>query len=226
MKANTFLTVLDRVDKSIKDMQDYAAVTRHHYSSGNLKEAYEAALKLEEFSERGVLLTRVLPAYTGNKHADNEVENIIRLCMPIEIGFTVRGWFVIRIPALLPKKEKGSVDYIRKSLYIAMQDFFNQRPRVRYNCCVLAYRHVYSRDRPEREMRDHDNIEVNAVSDIIAMYALSDDAPNFCSHYYTSAAGNEDRTEVYVVPKDDFPVWFQEEKSIPDEGVKLYENRL
>ena len=59
--------------------------------------------------------------------------------------------------------------------------------------------------------RDHDNIEVNMVSDIVAMYVLADDCPSVCSHYYCSAAGEEDRTTVYVVPKQDFPKWLQEE---------------
>ena len=48
--------------------------------------------------------------------------------------------------------------------------------------------------------------------------------PNVCTHYYCSAAASEDRTEVYVVPKHDFPVWFVEEKAMPDKGVMLYEN--
>ena len=74
-------------------------------------------------------------------------------------------------------------------------------------------------------MRDHDNIEINMVSDIIAMYVMPDDGPATCAHYYLSAVGNGDRTEVYVVPKSEFPMWLAQEKSIPQEGVKLYENR-
>ena len=73
-------------------------------------------------------------------------------------------------------------------------------------------------------MRDHDNIEVNKVADIVAMHVLSDDNPSVCSHYYCSASASEDRTEVYVVPKHDFPRWFIEEKAMPDKGVMLYEN--
>lgn len=37
-------------------------------------------------------------------------------------------------------------------------------------------------------------------------------------------AASEDRTEVYVVPKHDFPMWFVKEKAMPDKGVMLYEN--
>ena len=72
-------------------------------------------------------------------------------------------------------------------------------------------------------MRDHDNIEINMVSDIVAMYVMPDDGPAVCAHYYCSAAAEQERTEVYVVPKSDFPAWLSGEAAMPDGGVKLYE---
>ena len=97
---------------------------------------------------------------------------------------------------------------------------------MRYQDCVLIYRHVYDRARPERKMRDHDNIEINMVSDIVAMYVMPDDSPAVCSHYYCSTAGQEERTEVYVVPKKEFPIWLAMENTMPDEGVELYEKKV
>ena len=66
---------------------------------------------------------------------------------------------------------------------------------------------MYCRDRPERRRRDHDNIEVNCVADTIALFVLLDDSPSVCSHYYCSAAGDTDCTEVFVIPHADFPLW-------------------
>lgn len=103
-----------------------------------------------------------------------------------------------------------------------MKDFFRYKSPVRYTDCVLIYRHVYAKTRPERKRRDHDNIEINMVSDIIALYVMEDDAPSFCRHYYCSAAAMEERTEVYVVPNEDFPLWLKIEKSMPEEGIPLY----
>lgn len=74
------------------------------------------------------------------------------------------------------------------------------------------------------QYRDHDNIEVNMVSDTVAMYVLTDDAPPCCDHFYCSAASTQERTEVYVVPARDFPQWLVLEPLIPDEGVTLHEN--
>ena len=223
---STFQKALDKIDAKIQELHEQAFSVRRSYQDGNIKQAYESALRLEEVSEKTVLLTRALPAYTGNPKARLETENLIKLSIPIEIGFTEEGWFSLRIPALLPKRDAGSADYIRSSLYLAMREFFLDSQPVRYNDCVLIYRHIYARDRPERKKRDHDNIEVNMVSDIVAMYVLPDDGPSVCSHYYCSAQGQSDRTEVYVVPQCEFTGWLENEKQMPEQGVKLYEKRL
>ena len=223
---STFQKALDKIDAKIQELHEQAFSVRRSYQDGNIKQAYESALRLEEVSEKTVLLTRALPAYTGNPKARLETENLIKLSIPIEIGFTEEGWISLRIPALLPKKDAGSADYIRSSLYLAMREFFLDSQPVRYNDCVLIYRHIYARDRPERKKRDHDNIEVNMVSDIVAMYVLPDDGPSVCSHYYCSTQGQSDRTEVYVVPQCEFTGWLENEKQMPEQGVKLYEKRL
>ena len=75
-------------------------------------------------------------------------------------------------------------------------------------------------------MRDHDNIEMNMVSDIVAMYLMPDDAPTVCSHYECSVKGEDDRTEVYVIPKIDFAVWLLQENERFSEEENSYEMAL
>ncbi len=220
-----FIKVLDKVELAKRSMEAQMAYVRRFYQDADLQAAYEAALRLEEISEKLVLFTRRLPAYTGSPVAEAAVENCMAESIPVEIGFTAEGWFALRIPALLPKKASGSADYVRSFLYPAMRRFFQAQPPVRYRDCVLVYRHVYGRDRPERRYRDHDNIEVNMVSDIVALYVMPDDSPKVCSHYYCSVSGADDRTEVYVVPKEDFPLWLVTERAASDKGVKLYETQ-
>lgn len=220
-----FLDTMGKVEKLGKRFGEQLSSVRWFYEDGSVYEAYLHALNLEETAERMVLLVRTLPAYTGVPDARHETERRMEECIPIETGFTAEGWFSLRIPALLPKKAGGSADYVRSFLYPGMRRFFEKQPPVRYRDCILIYRHVYDRDRPERRMRDHDNIEINMVSDIVAMYVMPDDSPAGCSHYYCSAEGEEDRTEVYVVPKWDFPIWLVKETGMPDKGVELYEKR-
>ncbi len=184
----------------------------------------QEALSVAVVAEKVTLLARSLPVHTGHPEARRWVEKVWRQEIPAEIGFTERGWFSLRMPLLLPKKAGGSANYIRDFLYPAMRDFFEGKPAVRYSDAVLIYRHVYARDYPERQKRDHDNLEINMVSDTVALYVLPDDGPSVCAHYYCSAAAEIERTEVYVVPKADFAEWLAEEPQMPTEGVKLYEN--
>ena len=222
---NSFVQTLAKLESQVKKLNVLLSNTKFMYENGNIELAYEIAMRMADVAERTVLLARALPAYTGNPLAGSEIQNLIDVSIRIEIGFTEQGWFTIRIPLLLPKKEDGSADYVRSFLYPAMQRFFHNKEPVRYGGCVLIYRHVSSLYRPERKRRDHDNIEINMVSDIIALYVMEDDAPSLCSHYYCSAAAEEERTEVYVIPKTDFSAWLEAEKTMPDEGVKLYDER-
>lgn len=220
---NSFQKVLDRVEKKAVKLWDQLSLVKDFCQKHQMRIAYEQALRLEETAERLVLLTRVLPAYTGSNVAGMEVENTIKLCIPVDMGFTTEGWFRLCIPALLPKKGSGSADYIRSFLYPAMQEYFQGKEPVRFTDCVLVYRHVYSRDRPERRMRDHDNIETNMVSDIVAMYVMPDDAPSVCSHYECSVMGENDCTEVYVIPRMDFQQWLSQENERFGEEKNVHE---
>jgi len=111
------------------------------------------------------------------------------------------------IPALLPRKERGNQDYIQENLYPAMKRFVEARPPVHFEKSVIVFRHVYDRQRPERLLRDHDNIELNAVVNVVVFYLLRSDGPKWLEHYYCAARGEADATEVYLVPQDDFDIF-------------------
>lgn len=186
------------------------------------KMALERALTVSRFSERIALIARSLPVYTGHPDAGKLVREGLMEEIPVELGFTREGWFCLRMPMLLPRKEKTSRNYIRGYLYPALERFVREKGWIRYPDCVLIFRHIYDRKRPERYYRDHDNIELNTVVDAVSMFLLVDDTPMRCRHYYCSAAATNEHTEVYIVPKDDFPQWLAMEKDIPDAGVFLY----
>ena len=185
--------------------------------------AYQLSFRLAAACEQATLLARALPAYTGRLRAFQEVGGMVCETVPMDIGFTQEGWFCLRIPFLLPKKETGSTAYVRSLVYPSLRRFFQRIPPPRYSPCVLIFRHVYARARPERRFRDHDNIETNMVADAVTLYTMEDDGPRVCSHYACTALGDRERTEVYVVPEGDFPQWLMSEKSMPEEGVVLLE---
>ena len=219
-----FEQTLDRIDSTLANMTNRVDVIRGFYDQSNMKACYLQTLRLEETAERLTLFARSLPVYTGARTAPEDVAQIIRDTIPVQIGFTVEGWFCLRIPLLLPKKAAGSVNYIRGFLFQALSEFFRDKQPVQYRDCVIVLRHVYDRGFPERQWRDHDNIEIKLVIDAAALYVLPDDGPKNCCHYYCSDADDSERTELYIVPREEFPMWLAKQKTIPDGGVALYEN--
>lgn len=221
-KSNQFYKALNQFDVTLRQARKQLEDVRLFYDACAMEYACDKSLEMAATVEKAVLISRSLPAHIGHPKAAKIVEEVIKNNVPVEIGFTEEGWFSVRIPMLLPVKEKGSSDYIRGFLYPAMRDFFMGKQPVRYTDCVLIFRHVYDRQRPERQYRDHDNFEINFVTDTVALYVMPDDGPKVCTHYYCSASSFTERTEVYVVPKSDFKKWFDMEPSIPDKGVLLY----
>lgn len=226
MDQYDFLFTLKRIEEMQGKMKSHIDAARLLWMNGHKEEAMERALLLEELAEKHILKCRALPESSRIPRAKDCAKNVTAQNVPVKIGFTDQGWFCVHIPALLPKKDTGSPDYIRGYLYPAMERFFTGKPRSIYPDCVLCYRHVYDRSRPERRWRDHDNIEINFVSDTVALHTMDDDGAAVCWHFYCSVPGAEDRTEVYVVPQKEFHHFLDLLSGIEDEGVKLHETKV
>ena len=224
MEQTYFQIQLDRAIKKTEKLLKQLNAVKSDYADKRIEDALEKSVSVARTAESVALKTRTLPAHTGYPQADGMVQKAIDEAVPVEMGFTEEGWFSLRMPILLPRKEKSSRSYLRGILYQALEKFSHGKEKIRYRNCVLIFRHVYDRNRPEREYRDHDNIELNTVVDAIAMFFLVDDTPLECRHYYCSAAGDDERTEVYIVPRADFESWLAMEKESDKLRKKLYDN--
>ena len=226
MEKPYFLVQVDDAIRGAEKLLKKLNAVKADYAEMRIKEALEKSVTAAKLSEAVTLRTRSLPAHTGHPKAEAMVREAIAEAVPVEIGFTDQGWLKIEMPILLPRKEKSSRSYIRGFLYPALERFAFSREKIRYRNCVMIFRHVYDRNRPEREYRDHDNIELNTVVDAIAMFFLVDDTPLECRHYYCSAAGNVEKTEVYIVPRADFQNWLDMENDPPKIRQTEFENIL
>lgn len=101
----SFAQTLAKLESQVKKMNMSLSNTRQLFEYGNMELTYEVALRVADIAERIVLLARALPAYTGHPLAAHEVENLMQINIPVEIGFTAEGWFSVRLPLLLPKKK-------------------------------------------------------------------------------------------------------------------------
>lgn len=224
MEQPYFQIQLDRAIKETEKLLKQLNAVKSDYVDKRIEDALEKSVSAARIAESVTLKTRALPAHTGYPQADGMVQKAIDEAIPVEMGFSEEGWFCLRMPILLPRKEKSSRSYLRGFLYPALERFAYGKTRIKYRNCVLIFRHVYDLNRPEREYRDHDNIELNTVVDAIAMFFLVDDTPLECRHYYCSAAGDEERTEVYIVPRADFESWLVIENSPEKLRKKLFDN--
>lgn len=226
MVPPSFQKTLFQLENKLRQLQTLERTVLQAAALEDENVAYCTASQLADACEQAVLLARALPACTGRPHVFLELGKQVESPSPVEIGFTREGWFSLRMPMLLPKKERGSAAFVRMLLLPALRRFFQGKPPVRISPCVLVFRHVYTRDRPDRALRDHDNIETNMAADCVALYVMEDDNPAACSQYECSAKGDRERTEIYVVPQAEFPQWLLSEKSMPEEGVELLQHRL
>ena len=224
MQKSYFEMTLEKTIKRAEKLLQKLKSVRELYGERRIETAMKESVSAVKLAEELTLLVRSLPAHTSHSQARELVQSAIRATVPVDIGFTEQGWLCLRMPILLPRKEKSSRSYIRDFLYPVLERFSAGKGTIRYRNCVLIFRHVYDRNRPEREYRDHDNIELNTVVDALAMFFLVDDTPLECRHYYCSARGSIERTEVYIVPRNEFETWLAMENSIPDIGVCLKEN--
>ena len=103
MKKGNFQQLIVRIDRMLAKAKESSETVKILCEKGDMIEANEEAFRLEGITEKLVLMTRALPAYTGYPRARSEVNHIIADAVPIDIGYTESGWFSVRIPLLLPK---------------------------------------------------------------------------------------------------------------------------
>ena len=100
---NSFIHLLDKIETQDRRLGMTIKNLRCLTGGKSMELAYAMALKLAEESEKLTLLTRALPAYTGNPRALQDVEAVAAESVPIEAGFTIEGWH----PAASAAPQKG-----------------------------------------------------------------------------------------------------------------------
>ena len=138
MDSNSFTEATGRVLRILPKL--YAGTIRMQYAQehGMLSEANMMAFENYRHAEALALCYRAIPTYTGLPYAKKEVQRIMSEEVPFEIGYTDEGWFCVRFPRMLPKKEKGGVEYIRGQLYPALERFFKNEFPVQVTCSKPA----------------------------------------------------------------------------------------
>lgn len=205
--AKDLRTAQDLLNKAQKSLDKI----NFQLERNNISEAVNESYNYEILSEKIVNNARLLPVASGFPNAKNiVVDNIIKESNVL-VEYLNKNWFHLNFPALLPKKEQGNPSYIRATVQSALKLFFKNNPkREIQNDCIIIFQHNYNKERPEREYRDHDNIELNSIVDLVALYLLVDDSPMKCKHFYCSKVSDHDSTDVFLIPSKDFICWLKQ----------------
>ena len=224
MLPPSFQNTLLALEEKLRRIQTLDRTVRQAATLEEETVAYRMAEQLAEACEQAVLLARSLPACTGRPHVFWEGGPERESPTPVEMGFTKEGWFSLRMPMLLPKKESGSAAYVRMLLLPRCAGSSRKAALADQPLCVglpprLRQRPPRSGLAGSRQHRDQHGLGLcGPLCDGGRLSAA-------CSHYECSAKGTEERTEIYVVPEGEFAKWLLSEKTMQEEGVALLRNR-
>ena len=122
----------------------------------------------------------------------------------------------IVLPCLIPKRKNKSNDFIADPLFGSLTQFIcnRQQPFEKFEHCVICITHVYDKAlMSRRRIRDHDNMEIKGIIDVINLFLLTDDTGGLCDIYSASEIADDDFTKITIVGKDMFPEWILRHKN-------------
>lgn len=194
-----------QLSKAAREFNEMAEIIRKESKTKALYEIQEYVEEAYPLLERSWKILKGLILQSGRPNATVVLDSVICNAAHVEIGFTERGWFRLKMDCLPAKEMASNANYIRDVLYAHLGAYFRKEgiPK-RFHNCVIIFNHIYRYDVPEKQYRDHDNIERNMVVDAVALFVMEDDGASRCQHYYYSSPGDENATEVLVVPQEEF----------------------
>jgi len=125
------------------------------------------------------------------------------------------GVMEITLPCLLLKrKRRPSTEYLLDPFNAALSQYARDHAMPRYEHCVVCFSSIYSRETPERRVRDYDNLEWKQLLDVAASYLLVDDSGLLCDAYITTELGEADCTRLFIMDSARFPSWLKEREKV------------
>lgn len=216
-----FETLAKKVQKDVTVLEAKLNLLMQMYQEGKEDEADDLLNEAILLTKKMSIRNREMVLSNSSTNAKEDLEKILAEEHPMKIGFTPQGWFGIRMQPLALTEKIASKEFIRGIIYPAMRNFFADKSTVRYDKCVVAYRHVLDENLKYTGRPDYTNSEIKMVTDTVAMYVMVDDNPRHCDLYHCCILGAEPHTEVYVIPEEEFIDWVKLEDTLSDEGLPL-----
>ena len=218
--------VLEREIRHAYDVLDDLKFIRQLYIEDRQEQAYGFSLGTVKVAEKLALNVRHLAVSLNAPCAEKDVPRMVNQTFKVEIGFTEHEYFCMRIPLLIPGKDIYSLRYLKNNLSAVLLRFYEHRPRLKSKHSIVVFRHVYDWKRDPWERTVPADAEVDCVIKLLFQHVFREVYAVDFRHYHCCAMGENERTEVYVVPLSEFGHWFIQESMIPEKGWKLYDSIL
>ena len=122
----------------------------------------------------------------------------------------------ITIPCIIPRKHTVNTKFITEPLSAVLSSFVTKRhnedlPAVKFDYCTICVVHSYSKTHYRNTLvRDNDNVELKAITDIISMYLLTDDSGVYCDTFHCCEMNNNEtnQTKIFIMDDDMFINWY------------------
>lgn len=223
-KKTHFDHALDRALQKARCLVEDLKFIRDIHREDRDEVAYGFTLATVESAEDFALRVRELAKSQKIPDSEPEIQRVIDTAYKVEIGFTKDGYFCMRIPRLIPGMNGYSMRYLERSLSWRLEQFWKNRAALGKYKHIIIFRHVYAYRHPAWECYVPAEGEIDCVLRLVLKNVCHEYYASNFKHYHCCALGEDECTEVYVVPIDDFPKWLDQEANIPPTGWKLYES--
>lgn len=111
---------------------------------------------------------------------------------------------VIDLPFLLPRKKGKENKFIGDPLWYKLEEMSKSDDIKIRDKAVICIIHTYDNVNKKARCYDYDNLESKKILDIITLFTLTDDAPEYCDIYQTVHLSDRDKTRILIMPIDEF----------------------
>lgn len=171
------------------------------YSSDG--ELFEKVInELEFLSEKYTCNVR---QFLQNTYVGNRDEVMSKACNITGIDVCKKDNMVyINLPCLLPRKKGKEHKFIGEPLRFKLEELSKTVDLKIREKAVICIIHTYDNVNKKARCYDYDNLETKKILDIITLFTLVDDAPEYCDVYHTVKLSDKDKTSIIVVPLSSF----------------------
>lgn len=111
---------------------------------------------------------------------------------------------IVDLPQLLPRKKGKQHNFMCDPLRYKFDEISEAKDLKIRDKAIICIIHVYNNEAGNARCYDYDNLESKKILDIVSLYTLTDDAPQYCDLYQTVRFGNANKTRIIVMPADEF----------------------